>query len=101
MRVEYIENINKLKISLSGEMDMQSCRTKKEEVDSYIFKYSPKECSINLNEVTFMDSAGLGFIMGRYNVINMLGGKLILEGANPNMQKLISISNINKNIEIV
>lgn len=99
--MKYSYEKEKLKIELSEEMDMNSCRVLRTIVDGYIMKYSPKECEIDMSEVKFMDSSGLGFIMGRYNLLNMLGSVLVIRGADGTTKKIINMSNIGDRIKVI
>ena len=53
----------------------------REEIDREIYKYQPSTVIMDLSAVEFMDSSGLGLILGRYTKVNMLGG--VLKVANP------------------
>lgn len=99
--MKYSYEKEKLKIELSEEMDMNSCRVLRTIVDGYIMKYSPKECEIDMSEVKFMDSSGLGFIMGRYNLLNMLGSVLVIRWADGTTKKIINMSNIGDRIKVI
>ena len=63
MKYKYNEIDNTLIVKLDEEIDMNSCKALRNIIDGYILKYSPKECIFNLEEVSFMDSSGLGLIM--------------------------------------
>lgn len=78
MKYNFNEQDKKLKIDLDEEIDMNSCRSLRTIVDGYIMRYGPNTCEIDMSKVSFMDSSGLGFITGRYNLAKMLGCKLIV-----------------------
>ncbi len=63
MKYNYNESDKTLTLKLDEEIDMSSCRALRNIIDGYILKYNPKECIFDLQEVSFMDSSGLGFIM--------------------------------------
>lgn len=101
MKYTYDENNNKLDIFLDEDIDMNSCRTLRTIIDGYIMKYSPMECELNMIKVNFMDSSGIGFIMGRYNLLNMLGSKLIVRSKDVNVKKILNIANIGDKIKVI
>ena len=75
MKCEYNKQEECLLLRLNEEIDMGTCKALRNIMDGYIMKYSPKECVLDMQEVRFMDSSGLGLIMGRYNLIKMLNAK--------------------------
>lgn len=101
MKYTYDKNNNKLNIFLDEDIDMNSCRTLRTIIDGYIMKYSPIECELNMSKVNFMDSSGIGFIMGRYNLLNMLGSKLVVRGTEGNIKEIINIANIGDKIKVI
>ena len=77
-----IEYSNKtLYVRPIGDIDHHSAKYMREEIDRELYKYQPQTMIIDLSSVDFMDSSGLGLILGRYTKINMLGG--VLKVANP------------------
>lgn len=63
MKYKYNEDENVLVVKLDEEIDMNSCKAIRNIIDGYILKYNPKKCVFDLEEVSFMDSSGLGLIM--------------------------------------
>ena len=101
MKYTYINDENKLCIKLNEEIDIDTCTTLRTIVDGYILKYNPKECELDMENVTFMDSSGIGFISGRYNLSKMLDCTLSIRKPSTSVMKLLSMSNIMKNIKVV
>ena len=83
-----------LTVRLSGEIDHHSARTVREETDTLIQQKRPHELRLDFSSVTFMDSSGIGLIMGRYRVISLLGGKLEVVNVPPNLQKIFVLSGL-------
>lgn len=92
MRYKY--NDGKLTIALEEEIDINSCISIRGIIDGYIMKYQPYELVLDLTDVKFMDSSGIGLIIGRYNLIKMLDAKMKVVNANNNIRRLIELSNI-------
>lgn len=62
-------NENTLKAFLSGEIDHHNIPAIRDVIDRYIDFASPEELILDFSEVTFMDSSGIGLVMGRYRKI--------------------------------
>jgi len=101
MKHEYNKETESLKIELAEEIDMNSCKILRNIMDGYIIKYSPKECILDMEKVSFMDSSGLGLIMGRYNLIKMLNSKMTLLNPGEPIKKILSMTELVKDIKIV
>lgn len=101
MKYEYEESVKKLKIDLDEDIDMNSCRSLRTIVDGYIMRYSPIVCEIDMSKVKFMDSSGLGFIMGRYNLAKMLGCSLVLTHPDNSIKKLLAMYKTENEIKVM
>jgi len=101
MKYTYEENLKKLKIELDEDIDMNSCRSLRTIVDGYIMRYSPSICEMDMSNVKFMDSSGLGFIMGRYNLAKMLGCSLIVSNPDNSIKKLLSMYKTENGIKVM
>ncbi len=87
-----------LSISLEEEIDMNSCKVLRNVIDGYIMRYQPKECIIDLKKVSFMDSSGIGLIIGRYNLIKLLNSRLIVANPSSNIKRVLELSSVSKDI---
>lgn len=96
MKYKYDENI--LNINLDEELDMNTCKTLRTVIDGYIMRYQPKEFVFDLSEVSFMDSSGLGLIIGRYNLLNLMNSKMTILNPNKSIKRVLELSSIAKNI---
>ena len=92
MRYTYLDG--KLTVYLEEELDMNSCKLLRGIIDGYIMKYQPYELVMDLMGVKFMDSSGIGLIMGRYNLVKLLDSKMSLLNATNSVKRLIELSNI-------
>ncbi len=100
MKYNY-DNIERvLKISLDEELDVKSCRDVRSIIDGYIMKYEPREFVLDLTKVKFMDSSGIGLLIGRYNLINLLDSKMIVVNATNSIKRMLQLSNIAKKIDL-
>ena len=96
----YNEEDRLLVIKITEEIDEFSVQKIRRRVDYEIERYMPKEIIFDFNNVTFMDSAGIGLIIGRYKVANMLGSKLEVANLTQGIKKIFEMSGILKLITI-
>lgn len=84
-----------LYIKLIGEMDEYSAAGVREKCDKLI-EQSPNinKVIINLSEVAFMDSTGIGFLIGRYKKAAKVGLSLFVESPNFAADKILNLSGI-------
>ena len=55
---------------------------------------------MDMSAVNFMDSSGLGLIMGRYSVMNELGGEVIVSDPNPAIERIMTLAGMERVIKI-
>lgn len=89
-----------LVFKITDEIDDCSVQKIRRKADYEIEKYMPKKVIFDFDSVTFMDSAGIGLIIGRYKFTNMLGGKLEVANLTQNVKKIFEMSGILKLIPI-
>ncbi|MCI8368124.1 MAG: STAS domain-containing protein [Clostridia bacterium] len=84
-----------LYIKLIGEMDEYSAQSVRERCDKLIENnIGVKKIIINLSEVAFMDSTGIGFLIGRYKKASRAGIPLFVEAPNMAADKILNLSGI-------
>lgn len=81
-------------IQMTGELDLVTANNFRETVDSTMQEMMAKNLIIDLSKVNFIDSSGLGVILGRFRKINAQGGKLVLIGLTPNVKRILELSGI-------
>jgi len=100
MNVDFVVNGTRLKVLLKGEIDHHSAISLRESADELIYKLRPLSVCIDLSKIDFMDSSGLGFIMGRYALQKKLGGSTVLLDPNPRIEKILSLAGLERIIKI-
>ena len=83
-------------IRLSGELDHHSAKGLLRRLDQEIEKALPTQLTLDLSGVTFMDSSGIGVIIGRYKQIKARGGKTMIIRARPQVDKILELSGLKK-----
>ena len=101
MNVTYDNKDRLLKLQITEEIDHYMADKIRNRADFEIQKYMPKRVEMDFKKVSFMDSAGIGLILGRYKLTKMLGGNLSLSNVTPSVKKVLEMSGILKIINIV
>ena len=76
---------------LSGELDHHSAKPMREEIDAAIEANMPTLLVLDFKDITFMDSSGIGVIVGRYRQISARGGKVMVIRVKPQVDKILEI----------
>lgn len=84
-----------------GEIDHHTAAGIRNSIDESVERLRPKILRIDFSEVSFMDSSGIGLIMGRFNTMQLIGGKLEVDNPPPSIEKIFKISGIPKLAKIV
>ena len=83
-----------LVFKITDEIDDCSVQKIRRRADYEIERYMPRKVVFDFDSVTFMDSAGIGLIIGRYKFTNMLGGKLEVANLTQSVRKIFEMSGI-------
>ncbi len=81
---------------LSGEIDHHSARALREELDAAITRVRPELLELDFSAVTFMDSSGIGLIMGRCRAMEEYGGAVRISGVSAQLRKVLRLSGIDR-----
>jgi len=81
-------------IRLEGELDMHSADEFRSTVDRALDASGAKKILLSLKGVSFIDSSGLGVILGRYKRINMVGGLLLVAYVQPQVEKILELAGL-------
>ena len=85
-----------LVVKLRGEIDQHCAEELRGDIDRQLDIKHSASLIIDLGGVDFMDSSGLGLIMGRYRKMQARGGKILLARPTPAVDRLLELSGINK-----
>ena len=87
-------------ITLSGDIDHHSAKRIRGQIDSDLFIKRPKRAVLDMSAVEFMDSAGLGLILGRIACAEKIGCRLTLLSPSPQVMKILDLAGVGRLIEI-
>lgn len=83
--------------TLKGELDLHTSPQFKTEVEAVLAKHPQiKHLVLDLKDISFIDSSGLGVILGRYRELEPKGGKLFFVQANPQVKRILQFSGFQK-----
>ena len=81
---------------LNGEIDLHSAASIRAQIDNAIELNMPSLLILDFTRVSFMDSSGIGLVMGRYRNLVRRGAKLHITGTSPQIYKVMKLSGIEK-----
>ena len=88
-------------VNLSGELDQSTADQVKLRLMTTLVAFDIKHIVFNLKALTFMDSSGIGIILGRYNQVKSLGGRVFVIGMNPTVDKVFHMAGLNQIITVI
>lgn len=100
MDVNYEKKDKLLLINFTEEIDHHTTEKIRRRADYEIERYVPRKVIFDFNKVSFMDSAGIGLIIGRYKVAKLFGGDVEIVNARPSVKKVLEMSGITRIIKI-
>ncbi len=100
MNTKYEEKDKLLIFEITEEIDHHQAEKIRRKMDNEIERYIPKKVVFDFNKVTFMDSAGIGMLIGRYKTVRRLGGVTELINVNQSIKKIFEMCGLLKIIPI-
>lgn len=91
---------NVLIVRLVGELDHHEAEQLREEWTRKIYTTGVKHMIVNLKQLSFMDSSGLGVFIGRYKEIVQIGGEMVVCHVNPFVKRLFELSGLFKIVRL-
>jgi len=81
---------------LSGEIDHHNAKKIREEIDEAAERCHPKELVLDFKGVTFMDSSGIGLVMGRYSLMQDMSGELRVTNLCGHISKVMKLAGLDR-----
>ena len=100
LEIELEQHRHALIARLKGELDHHTAEFVRSRLEEAISRSEGQHVILSLKELTFMDSSGLGVILGRYKQITAMGGKMLVCHVNPHMYRLFEMSGLFKIVAI-
>ena len=92
---------NCLMVKLPVEVDHHRAAFISESADKYIVRKDVCNVVFDFEDTRFMDSSGIGIIMGRYKKISCFGGRVYAIHADTQIQRILKISGLNQVVEVL
>ena len=96
MQLELIRRPDGLTARLIGELDHHGAGEVRERIDAAVLQQSCRRLELDFSGLTFMDSSGIGLIMGRYRLLRDRGGHVAIVGMNPHIARLFHMSGLDR-----
>ncbi len=93
-KVHFVPASGTLAAFLTGEIDHHAAQILRREIDAQIDARLPELLTLDFGGVTFMDSSGVGLILGRGRRMAALGGRLTVQNAPPAVKKMLELAHI-------
>ena len=100
MEINFSLKKDTLTVGLSGEIDHHVCDEIRTDIDREFARCGAVSLNFDFSSVTFMDSSGIGMIMGRYKNIRFAGGTVLAVRVNERIRRILTLSGVYKYIDI-
>jgi len=99
--MEYARRRDTIEARLEGELDHCSAQSIRRELDALIEDHSVKHLILDMGKMSFMDSSGIGVILGRYRTLAGRGGTVAVRNMNAHVERIFILSGMNQIIRIL
>lgn len=101
MEEMYTVKDNCLFVMMPKEMDHHKADAIRMKIDEYLLNHKAQNVVFDFENTRFMDSSGIGLIVGRFKKVSCFGGKIVAMHVNARIQKILLMSGLKDMIEIV
>lgn len=91
---------NMLCMTITEEVDHHTTEKMRRKMDYEITRFMPRKVVFDFSKVSFMDSAGIGLLIGRYKLVKLLGGTTEISHCNKSVSKILEMSGVLKIIPL-
>lgn len=81
---------------LEGDIDHHTAKEIRDEIDHNVQKVKPNLLILDFRGVSFMDSSGIGLVMGRYRLLQITKAKLEIANVSPQTKKVMKLAGLDK-----
>lgn len=100
VNINFDREDKQLVVEITEEIDHHVAEKIRRKVDNEITRYMPRKTIFDFSRVSFMDSAGIGMLIGRYKMMKLIGGSLEIVNISETVKRILEMSGINKIIPI-
>lgn len=98
--ISFKRNGNELTVFLHGEIDHRAVEGMRRQIDTMLEKSKPHHLRFDFSDVTFMDSSGIGMMIGRYKKVMSWHGSVSACGFNETMDRLFTMAGLHRIITV-
>ena len=100
MNLDFKKKDNILIVSIFGEIDHHTSGELRSNIEKEFLSSNVNNIIFDFSNVTFMDSSGIGMIIGRYKYVKNFGGKVFVSNINSTFDKIFKLSGLYKIIKV-
>ncbi len=100
-KLAYDVHLDTMVIHVGGEIDHHSAVCVRTEMDERLLAERPAKVLLELSAVDFMDSSGLGLIMGRLALVRQYGGTLAVLDPSPAVMKMLQLAGMDRMVSVL
>lgn len=93
-QVHFVQVRQTLTAYLTGEIDHHAAQTLREQIDAQVLSRTPVKLVLDFGGVSFMDSSGVGLMLGRNTMMRVLGGTLLIQNPPPQIVRILRLAQI-------
>lgn len=94
--IRFSDNANDITAILSGDIDHHSAKDMREEIDRVICEKMPANLILDFSNVVFMDSSGIGLVIGRFKAMQEFNGNIVIQNPPRHIRKVMKLAGIDK-----
>ncbi len=83
-----------LVVSVTGDIDQHNASQIREQIDFRITHENVRRVVFDFSKLDFMDSSGIGIIIGRYKLMSAINGEVCIVANKPTLKKLLELSGV-------
>jgi len=100
VEVKFVRVGSTLIVRMAGELDHHAAEILRTKIDAKLKREGVRDLLFDFQKVQFMDSSGLGMVLGRYKLVSAQGGKVLACGLNPRVKRIFEMAGLQKRIII-
>jgi len=100
VKINYSKEDRLLKVEITEEIDQHTADKIRRRIDNEIERFIPRKVVFDFGSITFMDSSGIGMVIGRYKLTKMLGGTFEIINVNKSIKKIFDMSGVTRIINV-
>lgn len=85
---------------LEGELDHHTAKEIRQQIDDTVTRQRPRKLVLDFQNITFMDSSGIGLVMGRYRLVHSYGGDLTVTNTSPQITRVMRLAGLDRLAEL-